>query len=218
MSCAAIYLGLPSPAASSNPPESVTGSHIALRLVLLRMGFTCARPVTGTAVVSYTAFPPLPALAGGLFLLHFPWSRLRRTLSGILPCEARTFLAWPLSVLPAAAACPARNHHYIMFPRRKSIACRRELFSEAAAPDKFPENGIDRHRLRRHPKEIIQKLQQSSGLGIFRNIFRHLEQHRLRVQLQHSEFIDQSGIEQRVRLILKGENIFFLPPAARRAT
>ncbi len=24
--------------------------------------------------------------------MHFPWSRLHRTLSGILPCEARTFL------------------------------------------------------------------------------------------------------------------------------
>ena len=29
---------------------------------------------------------------GGIFLLHWPWSRLHRTLSGILPCEARTFL------------------------------------------------------------------------------------------------------------------------------
>ena len=31
-------------------------------------------------------------LAGGFFLLHFPGSRLRLTLSVILPCEARTFL------------------------------------------------------------------------------------------------------------------------------
>jgi hypothetical protein len=29
---------------------------------------------------------------GGLFLLHWSGSRLHRTLSGILPCEARTFL------------------------------------------------------------------------------------------------------------------------------
>ena len=46
---------------SSDLPESVTGSHIALCSVLLRMGFTCAPPVTSRAVVSYTAFPPLPA-------------------------------------------------------------------------------------------------------------------------------------------------------------
>ena len=29
---------------------------------------------------------------GGIFLLHWPWSHLHRTLSGILPYEARTFL------------------------------------------------------------------------------------------------------------------------------
>ena len=29
---------------------------------------------------------------GGLFLLHYPWSRLRRPLTGTLPYEARTFL------------------------------------------------------------------------------------------------------------------------------
>ena len=61
MSCVIIYPGLPLPTASSDPPKSVTGSHIAFCSVLLRMGFTCARPVTTTAVVSYTAFPPLPA-------------------------------------------------------------------------------------------------------------------------------------------------------------
>lgn len=61
MSCVIIYPGLPLPTASSDPPKSVTGSHIAFCSVLLRMGFTCARPVTSAAVVSYTAFPPLPA-------------------------------------------------------------------------------------------------------------------------------------------------------------
>ena len=43
-------------------------------------------------VSSYLAFPPLPAEAGGISLLYSPGSRLRRTLSVILPCEARTFL------------------------------------------------------------------------------------------------------------------------------
>ena len=40
---------------------------------------------------------PISALvkntSGGIFLLHFPGSRLRRTLSVILPYDARTFLA-----------------------------------------------------------------------------------------------------------------------------
>ena len=48
------------PTGSSDPPESTTGSRIAFFSVLLRMEFTCARSVTTTAVVSYTAFPPLP--------------------------------------------------------------------------------------------------------------------------------------------------------------
>ena len=40
-------------------------------------------------------------LAGGLFLLHFPGSHLRLTLSAILPCEARTFLTViPFGVIP----------------------------------------------------------------------------------------------------------------------
>ena len=103
MSRIIIYLVLLLPAVSSDLPESRPGKPVALCLVLLRMGFTCAPPVTRRAVVSYTAFPPLPGSApqriapfrqrrGGIFLLHWPWSRLHRTLSGILPCEARTFL------------------------------------------------------------------------------------------------------------------------------
>ena len=83
-------------------PEA-DGPPYASCSVLLRMGFTCALSVTSQAVVSYTALPPLPTgtkcLSGGIFLLHCPWSRLHQTLSGILPCEARTFLTCSLSVL-----------------------------------------------------------------------------------------------------------------------
>ena len=42
----------------------------------------------------------------GTFLLHFPWSRLHRPLTGILPCEARTFLTCGLSALAGAIICP----------------------------------------------------------------------------------------------------------------
>ena len=62
MSRIIIYLGLLLPAASSDLPESRPGKPVALCLVLLRMGFTCAPSVTRRAVVSYTAFPPLPGL------------------------------------------------------------------------------------------------------------------------------------------------------------
>ena len=58
-----IYLVLLLPTASSDPPESTTGRRIAFYSVLLRMGFTYALYVTVQAVVSYTAFPPLPHIA-----------------------------------------------------------------------------------------------------------------------------------------------------------
>ena len=50
------------------------------------------------------------AFYGGLFLLHYPGSCLRRTLSGILPCEARTFLTCVLSEPAAAIICPAHTY------------------------------------------------------------------------------------------------------------
>ena len=62
-----ICLGQPLPAGSSDLPESTTGSRIAFVLVLLRMEFTCARSVTTTAVVSYTAFPPLPSIKKAVY-------------------------------------------------------------------------------------------------------------------------------------------------------
>ena len=106
-----IYLDLLLPAGSSNLPENATGRCIVLCSVLLRMGFTCALSVTRQAVVSYTAFPPLPGEPGGLFLLHWPWSHLHRTLSGILPCEARTFLT---RINTAAITCPAYVFYLII--------------------------------------------------------------------------------------------------------
>lgn len=62
-----ICLGLPLPKGSSDLPESTTGRRIAFCSVLLRMEFTCARSVTTTAVVSYTAFPPLPSIKKAVY-------------------------------------------------------------------------------------------------------------------------------------------------------
>ena len=62
-----IYLGLPLPEGSSDLPESTTGRRMAFFSVLLRMEFTCARSVTTTAVVSYTAFPPLPSIKKAVY-------------------------------------------------------------------------------------------------------------------------------------------------------
>ena len=114
------------PAASSNLPEAGGPRHCFCS-VLLRMGFTCAFPVTRKAVVSYTAFPPLPACTGGIFLLHFPGSRLHRTLSGILPYEARTFLVCGLSAPAAAIIHPALVPIYITIFMRKCKVILKDL-------------------------------------------------------------------------------------------
>ncbi len=130
MSRVIIYLGLSSPTGSSGPPESAAGNRIALYSALLQMEFTCALAVTSQAVVSYTAFPPLPEESGGLFLLHWSGSRLHRTLSGILPYEARTFLTWRLSALPAAITCAAYDTIYFITIQTtcKLLFCLRKMF------------------------------------------------------------------------------------------
>ncbi len=66
--------------------------------------------ITARTVVSYTAFSPLPSSEkdGGISLLHFPGSYLRRPLTGILPFEARTFLT--LACSEAAIVCPAHSY------------------------------------------------------------------------------------------------------------
>jgi len=48
------------------------------RFSLASSGVYMALRVTSKTVVSYTAFPSLPTYVGGLFLLHFPSSRLDR--------------------------------------------------------------------------------------------------------------------------------------------
>ena len=80
MSCVIIYPMELSPVPLSDPPENMTGSHIRFLFGLASDGVYMAFSVTRETVVSYTAFPPLPEKPGGISLLHYPWSRLRRTL------------------------------------------------------------------------------------------------------------------------------------------
>ena len=78
--------------------ESLTGSHFcgktasALIPILHRVGFTgrSSRQAAGELLPRLSILTCMNA--GGIFLLHFPWSRLRRTLSGTRPYGARTFL------------------------------------------------------------------------------------------------------------------------------
>ena len=124
-----IFLELLLPITSSDLPKSRSGKSIALHpfrvFGLASDGVYMAPHVTMRTVVSYTAFPPLPACAGGISLLHWPWSHLHRTLSGILPYEARTFLN---CIAAAAIICPtqkincfAANACCIFIPQQ--IAC-----------------------------------------------------------------------------------------------
>ena len=62
-------------------------------LALLRMEFTSARVrYRRGGSLLHCLFTLTRIEAGGSFLLHLSWGYPRRTLSGILPCEARTFL------------------------------------------------------------------------------------------------------------------------------
>ena len=94
MSRMVIYLVLPSPAGSSDLPESTPGRRIAFCSVLLRMEFTCARSVTTTAVVSYTAFPPLPSIKKAVY---FCCTGLGVTSTGRYPasCPVKPGLSSP---------------------------------------------------------------------------------------------------------------------------
>ena len=117
-----ICLDLPLPTGSSDLPGNPAGHCIVSCLVLLRMEFTSAPAVTVRAVVSYTAISPLPQKAAVSFLLHWSGSHLHRTLSGILPCKARTFLTCqrqprsPVRLIPSAtnlkSVCPVSYHAF----------------------------------------------------------------------------------------------------------
>ena len=117
LSWATIPLGCASPRSSSDLPGSPCGPHVAAfrppaSLFGLAPGGVCrAVGVAASAVRSYRTISPLPApLArrlGGIFLLHFPWTRVPQALPGTVPCGARTFLhPLPLARSKAAAARP----------------------------------------------------------------------------------------------------------------
>jgi len=89
-----IHLGLPLLTGSSSLPGSKRGPRLALPyLALLRAGFTVPRSVTapGGALLPHR-FTLTAARRGGLFSVALSRGHPHRTLSGALPCAARTFL------------------------------------------------------------------------------------------------------------------------------
>ena len=103
-----ICLGRLLPAGSSDPPESTTGRRIAFVSVLLQMEFTCARSVTTTAVVSYTAFPPLPSAKKAVY---FCCTGLGVTSTGRYPasCPVKPGLSSPVP-FRASKRTDSRDH------------------------------------------------------------------------------------------------------------
>ena len=93
-----IYLDQMSPPGSSDLPESRRAALCFLFGLASNGVYMC--PVCYQTGGSLLHCPStLTGKAGGIFLLHCPWSHLRQTLSGTLPCEARTFLSRSLSFL-----------------------------------------------------------------------------------------------------------------------
>ena len=134
----AIYLALPSPAKSSDLPG---GRRAALCLLFgLASDGVYMCPVCYQPGGSLLHCPSTLTGAGtkcrssGIFLLHCPWSRLHQTLSGILPCEARTFLTCSLSVLqprPFVLLKTLQVYHIFLLLSRDLVEMRGRLCKTA---------------------------------------------------------------------------------------
>ena len=104
-----IYLFPPLPRGLKRLPGSRRTAVNASLSILLRMGFTgpASRQAAGELLPRLST---LTCITGGISLLHFPWSRLHRMLSGILSYGARTFLVFsprspgPLNLIQHKAA------------------------------------------------------------------------------------------------------------------
>ena len=106
-----IYLDQMSPPGSSNLPESRRAALCFLFGLASSGVYMC--PVCDQTGGSLLHCPStLTGKAGGIFLLHCPWSRLRQTLSGTLPFEARTFLSCILSVMQQRPSVLLANATY----------------------------------------------------------------------------------------------------------
>jgi len=91
MSRMVIYLGCLLPGTSSNLPKA-DGPPYALFRSCFGWGLhrLSRHRESGSLLHCLSALTTINVAVS--FLLHYPWSHLHRTLSGILPYEARTFL------------------------------------------------------------------------------------------------------------------------------
>ena len=89
----------------------------------------------------------------GLFLLHWPWSHLHRTLSGILPYEARTFLTCIATAAIIRLTYTLVIIHFIL-EKSKSLP----LHLKAASAHKLSQNGIVRNIIAAGSQKIVKEL------------------------------------------------------------
>ncbi len=93
-----IYLDLLLPAGSSSLPGTQRATVLSLSGLAPDGVYTALPCYQGSGKLLPCLFTLTCIKAGGYFLLHYPGSHLHRTLSGILPCGARTFLIQPLNI------------------------------------------------------------------------------------------------------------------------
>ena len=159
-----IYLGILSPICSSDLPESRRAALCFLFGLASSGVYMC--PVCYQTGGSLLHCPStLTGKAGGIFLLHCPWSHLRQTLSGTLPCEARTFLSRSLSFLRQRPFVLLNVPYSSIIPRRCQVPKMTHESSisqtgsnlKAASADKFSQNRVVIDCLTRYRQNIIQE-------------------------------------------------------------
>ena len=176
------------------------------------MGFTYAPPVTRRAVVSYTALPPLPRqtrrfISVALSLESPPPDVIRHpcpvkpglSSSGTFRPASRDHLSYlslfnckilsyyRLSVNPFFTSSGYSQSIPAALLTEPSFAtCKMIIFLlqiKAAAPDKFPDQGIVRNVIPRNRQKIIKEFQQALRLLILRLFRSDGKQLRLRIEL-----------------------------------
>ena len=169
MSWMIIYLAATLPLQSSNLPgqcclsrEATDGPPICPVRSCFGWGLHVPRMLPPGRWSLTPPLHPYRREAGGLFLLHFPGSRLHRTLSGILPFEARTFLTCSLSSLqPRSSARLSKGYYTTVLSIRIQALC-----TVGTAADELADQGGRRNILGREGQEIAQKFQQTFCLKV----------------------------------------------------
>ena len=115
MSWMIIYLVCLSPDSSSDLPESRRAALCFLFGLASSGVYMCPPCYQRGGSLLHCLSTLTCENAGGLFLLHCPWSHLRQTLSGTLPFEARTFLSCILSFMQQRSPVLLSVSYYITF-------------------------------------------------------------------------------------------------------